>query len=114
MHSGLAFIFLSSVPDIDVVAVPISGLVPDPHIGDVRIVRVPAQPAGDVPLQAGAVRPGPDGVVPAVYRAALQPQAQALGITLRVAYPVADVEGGLLYDRLWGWRGRYRCGCRWL
>lgn len=27
MHSGLAFIFLSSVPDIDVVAVPISGLI---------------------------------------------------------------------------------------
>ena len=27
MHSGLAFIFLSSVPDIDFVAVPISGLI---------------------------------------------------------------------------------------
>ena len=111
MHSGLAFFFLSSVPDIDVVAVPISGLVPDPHIGDVLVVRVPAQPAGDVPLQAGAVRPSPDGVVPAIYRAALQPQAKTLGIALRVDYPVADVEGGLLYDWLRGRRGRYRYGC---
>lgn len=41
MHSGLAFIFLSSVPDIDVVAVPISGLVPDPYVGDIRVVRIP-------------------------------------------------------------------------
>ena len=111
MHSGLAFFFLSSVPDIDVVAVPISGLVPDPHIGDVLVVGIPVQSAGDVPLKTGAVRPGPDEVVPTVYRAALQPQAKALGIALCVAYPVANVEGGLLYDRLWGWRGRYRYGC---
>lgn len=93
MHSGLAFIFLSSVPDIDVVAVPISGLVPDPYIGDVLVVGIPVQPAGDVPLKAGAVRPSSDGVVPAIYRTALQPQAKALGTALRAAYPVADIEG---------------------
>ena len=103
--------FPSSVPDIDFVTVPTSGLVPDTHIGDVWVVRVPIQPTADVPLQASAVRPSPYGVVPAIYRAALQPQAKTLGIALRVAYPVADVEGGLLYDWLRGRRGRYRCGC---
>lgn len=111
MHSGLAFIFPSCVPDIDVVTIPAGRLIPYPHIGDVRVVRVPVQPTADVPLQASAVWPGPDGVVPAIYRAALQPQAKAMGMALCVAYPVTDVEGGLLYDRLLGRRGRYRCGC---
>ena len=40
------------------------------NIGDIRVVRVPAQPADHVPLQTGAVRPGPDGVVSAICRAA--------------------------------------------
>lgn len=111
MRSGRVFFFQLSVPDIDVVAIPAGRLIPYPYIGDVRIVRVPAQPAGDVSIQTGAVRPGPYGVVPAVYRAALQPQAKALGIALCVAYPIADVEGRPLYDRLRRWRGRYRCGC---
>ena len=61
------------------------------NIGDVLVVGIPVQSAGDVPLKTGAVRPGPDEVVPTVYRAALQPQAKTLGIALRVAYPVADV-----------------------
>ena len=103
--------FPSSVPDIDFVTVPTSGLVPDTHIGDVWVVRVPIQPTADVPLQASAVRPSPYGVVPAIYRAALQLQAKALGIALYIAYPVADVERRLLYDRLQGRRHRYRCGC---
>ena len=64
------------------------------NIGDVLAVGILVQPAGDVPIQTGAVWPSPYGVIPAVYRAVLQPQAKALGIALCVAYPVADVEGG--------------------
>ena len=121
-------ILLSCVPDIDVVGAVSGGFVPHPHIGNIRVVCISIQSAADVPLQAGAARPGPDGVVPAVYRAALQPQTQALGATLRIADSVADVEGGFLYDRLWrgfcrgrsrldrcgcwGWRLRGRSGCR--
>ena len=63
------------------------------NIGDVLVVGIPVQSAGDVPLKTGAVWPGPYGVVPAIYRAALQPQAKALGTALRAAYPVADIEG---------------------
>ena len=101
----LGFILLSCVPDIDVVVVPAGRFIPYPHVGDIRVVCISIQPAADVPLQAGAVRPGPDGVVPAVYCAALQPQAQALCAALRVAYPVADIEAGY-----WFWYGLHGCG----
>ena len=63
------------------------------------VSAVPVQPVRDVPLQIDAVASCRDGVIPAVYCAAVQRKPHALGIALSIGDPVADVKRRLGLSR---------------
>ena len=93
------------VSDVDTIAVCGDGLIPNPDIGNVFICRITVESGLNVPFQIDAAGICVDGVIPAVNRLAVQRKADAFGIVLGKADPVADVKSRFrwfLYGRLGG------------
>ena len=93
------------VSDVDQITASGNGLIPDPHIGDVRICRIAIQSRLYVPFQIDTAGIRINGVVPAVHGFAVQRKTDTLGIALSKTYPVADVK-----CRLCGFLLGWLCG----
>ena len=100
------------VSDVDQITASGDGLIPDPHIGDVRICRIAIESRLYVPFQIDTSCIRINGVIPAIHGSAVKHKSDALSVALGKADPVVNVKNRLSRFSFRRFRCRRFLSCR--